>query len=593
MKKIITLFALVLFMHSVSADAQITSYPYVQTGDNISGWSVNQSVLLWYLGSAVKNPANVSNDFALVCNFYAHTSGVNGMVISPVFDFTSLSKPMLNFYLAHKTHTAQNDSLYLMISVDGGSTYTSVLYARAFNSTPSLSTLPPQVQQFNPSSPNHWRHETIDLTAYAGMNNVRIAFKGVSAFGNDLWVDNFIIANADQYCTNNVTVPAVYMCNSLVSIDMNTVGRPAPGITETEVINEENRVINQSSAINTMLPLYNENKIRENYTINHYSLENPSGGTLSVTEHSNQNPPSLSSPLIAPNSTATNAGGTITNPNVVYHDFWFTVSYTGNDRFGYANYDMAIDVTYFTNRSSLYIVKRADMTAPWVCINTVEVGDYLVANGLTTFCDFAIAGDSILQPLPVELASFTAAVNNRNVTLSWSTSSELNNSGFDIERSNDNQSWIKVGNVTGQGTSSSMNYYAFTDRGLNTGMYNYRLKQVDFNGNFEYFSLSTDVNIGIPLKYDLAQNYPNPFNPSTSINYDIPYDSKVTLKIFDISGKEVMTLVNEYQTAGYYTISFNSSSVTGGLSSGVYFYNITADGGGKNFRATKKMILVK
>ena len=589
MKKIITLLILVLFVFSVDLKAQITSYPYVQTGDNISGWSVNQSVLLWYLGSAGKNPANVSNDFALVCNFYAHTTGVNGMVISPVFDFTSLSKPMLNFYMAHKTHSTQNDSLYLLISVDGGSTYSSVLYSRAFNSTPSLSTLPPQVQQFNPSSPNHWRHETIDLSAYAGMNNIRIAFKGVSDFGNDLWVDNFIIANADQYCTNTVTAPAVYQCNSLVSIDMNTVGRPAPGITEQEIVNEENRIISQSSSLVSVLPAFNEKKIRENYTNNNYSLENPSGGTLSVTEHSNQNPPSLSTPLIAPNSTATNAGGTITNPNVVYHDFWFTVSYTGNDRFGYANYDIGIDVTYFTNRSSLYIVKRADMTAPWVCINTAEVGDYLVASGLTTFCDFAIAGDSILQPLPVELASFAATINNRNVTLNWSTSSELNNSGFDIERSNDSQSWIKVGNVTGQGTSTSMNYYTFTDRGLNTGLYNYRLKQTDFNGNFEYFNLSTDVNIGVPLKYDLAQNYPNPFNPSTIINYDIPYDSKVTIKVFDISGKEVMTLVNEYQTAGYYTISLNASK----LSSGVYFYNISADGSGNNFRATKKMILVK
>lgn len=593
MKKVITLFTLVLFVISADIKSQITSYPYVQTGDNISGWSVNQSVLLWYLGNSGKNPANVSNDFALVCNFYAHTSGVNGMVISPVFDFSSLTKPMLNFYLAHKSHVAENDSLYLLISTDGGSTYSSILYARAFNSTPSLSTLPPQVQQFNPSSPNHWRHETIDLTAYAGMNNVRFAFKGVSDYGNDLWVDNFIIANADQYCTNTVSSPGVYMCNAKTEVDMNTVGRPAPGNYETEINNEESRDIKNNTSIASLLPVYNGGKIREKYSVNQYSLENPSGGVLSVTEHSNQNPPSNSSPVIEINTTALNAGGTITNPNVIYHDYWFTVTYTGNDRFGYANYDISIDVTYFTNRSSLYIVKRADMTAPWVCLNTSEVGNNLVSSGLTTFSDFALAGDSILQPLPVELASFTATINHRNVTLNWATSSELNNSGFDIERSNDGHSWVKVGNVTGNGTSSNMNYYSFTDRGLNSGLYNYRLKQTDFNGNFEYFNLSSDVNIGVPLKFDLAQNYPNPFNPSTQINYDIPYDSKVTIKVFDISGKEVMTLVNEYQTAGYYTITLNASSVTGGLSSGVYFYNIYADGSGSNYRATKKMILIK
>jgi len=186
--------------------------------------------------------------------------------------------------------------------------------------------------------------------------------------------------------------------------------------------------------------------------------------------------------------------------------------------------------------------------------------------------------------LPVELASFTSTVSNRDVTLNWSTASELNNSGFEIERSSNNE-WTKVGNVNGNGTSSTVNNYSYTDRSLATGSYSYRLKQVDFNGNFEYFNLNNEVNIGTPSTYALSQNYPNPFNPSTTINFDLPTDGNVSLKLYDMSGKEVATLVNEVRSAGYYSVNFNASQLT----SGVYFYTISAD----NFTATKKMLLVK
>ncbi|MBK8552938.1 MAG: T9SS type A sorting domain-containing protein [Ignavibacteria bacterium] len=191
--------------------------------------------------------------------------------------------------------------------------------------------------------------------------------------------------------------------------------------------------------------------------------------------------------------------------------------------------------------------------------------------------------------LPVELASFTSAVNKRNVTLNWATASESNNSGFSIERSDvrgqTSTVWTKIGSVTGNGTTTTPQSYSYTDRNLASGNYNYRLKQTDFNGNFEYFNLSNEVVVGIPASYDLSQNYPNPFNPTTNINYEIPFDGKVSLKIFDMSGKEVASLVNEVKTAGYYTYNFNASS----LSSGVYFYSLSAN----NFTATKKMMLLK
>ncbi|MDQ3022046.1 MAG: T9SS type A sorting domain-containing protein [Bacteroidota bacterium] len=187
--------------------------------------------------------------------------------------------------------------------------------------------------------------------------------------------------------------------------------------------------------------------------------------------------------------------------------------------------------------------------------------------------------------LPVELSSFTSTIDIRDVTLNWTTASELNNAGFDVERSVVNGSWSRVGNVTGNGTSTSLNSYSYTDRNLASGKYNYRLKQIDLNGNFTYYDLSNEVNIGIPTKFDLSQNYPNPFNPTTKISYDIPFDAKVSIKLFDVSGREVATLVNSIQTAGYYTIDFNGSN----LASGVYFYRLTAN----DFVQSKRMMIVK
>jgi len=190
------------------------------------------------------------------------------------------------------------------------------------------------------------------------------------------------------------------------------------------------------------------------------------------------------------------------------------------------------------------------------------------------------------SPLPVELATFTSNNNGRDVNLLWKTVKEINNSGFDIERKSivDN-TWTKIGFVRGSGNTNNTVTYNYTDSKLNAGKYSYRLKQIDYNGNYEYFSLNNDVQVGVPVKFDLSQNYPNPFNPVTKIDYQLPGDSRVSIKLYDEVGKEVMTLVNDKQSAGYYTISLNASN----LSSGAYFYRITAG----SFVMTKKLMIVK
>ena len=192
-------------------------------------------------------------------------------------------------------------------------------------------------------------------------------------------------------------------------------------------------------------------------------------------------------------------------------------------------------------------------------------------------------------PLPVELASFTSNVNKNNVQLNWTTATETNNQGFDIERSVvGSEEWTKVGNVAGNGTTTQQKDYSYTDRAT-TGHYNYRLKQIDFNGSVNFHALAGEVIVGLPTAYAISQNYPNPFNPTTKIDFELPYDSKVSILLYDISGREVGKLVNEQLTAGYHNVQFNGSN----LSSGMYFYRINANGGSQNFVTTKKMVLIK
>ncbi|MFQ3598265.1 MAG: T9SS type A sorting domain-containing protein [Chloroherpetonaceae bacterium] len=185
--------------------------------------------------------------------------------------------------------------------------------------------------------------------------------------------------------------------------------------------------------------------------------------------------------------------------------------------------------------------------------------------------------------LPVELTSFNAQVLSNGVRLSWTTASEQNNAGFEVHRSNDQANWTVLGFVRGAGTTTEAQSYTFTDAQA-AGRVFYRLKQIDFDGQFEYSNV-IEVNAGLPKQFVLEQNYPNPFNPTTSVAYQLPTAGNVSLKVFDMLGKEVATLVNGRQEAGAYTINFNANQ----LSSGVYFYRLQAG----NFVQTRKMMLVK
>jgi hypothetical protein len=187
--------------------------------------------------------------------------------------------------------------------------------------------------------------------------------------------------------------------------------------------------------------------------------------------------------------------------------------------------------------------------------------------------------------VPVELASFSANVNENDVTLLWLTVTELNNSGFDIERAVVNGKWEPIGFVAGNGTTTEIHTYTFNDNDLPTGIYNYRIKQIDYDGTFEYFELEKAIEISPPNEILLLQNYPNPFNPSTTIEFVVAEKSNITLEVFNSIGEKVSNLVNEEKEAGSYRIDFDAT----GFTSGIYYYKLQAD----NFVQTRKMILLR
>jgi len=221
----------------------------------------------------------------------------------------------------------------------------------------------------------------------------------------------------------------------------------------------------------------------------------------------------------------------------------------------------------------------------------------LVIDGIRIATNWANA------PLPVELSSFSAFVIGSGVKLSWETETEVNNYGFEVLRQAHTSTslsvtgWEKIGFINGNGNSNSPKNYSFVDHNVNTGKYSYRLKQIDNDGQFDY-SKAIEVDLGAPKKFELSQNYPNPFNPTTKIRYTIPTTPSsshlvkgrsevgfVSLKVYDILGNEIVTLVNEEKPAGIYEVEFNST----GVASGIYFYKLQSG----SFVQTRKMLVLK
>ena len=258
-------------------------------------------------------------------------------------------------------------------------------------------------------------------------------------------------------------------------------------------------------------------------------------------------------------------------------DFYSIDPITGTNLSSFSNGYIAGQITFIAN-SLQYSIDSAKYSARSTGSNDGVFDSY------SGFGKIMIER-ALADALPVELAFFTGKLIGTRVELRWRTETELNNYGFYIERTTENSDWLVLGFVEGHGNSNSPKYYNFDDTDIRqSSNYYYRLKQIDNDGTFEYSDIVT-VTVGIPVLFALSQNYPNPFNPETRIDYTIPKQQNVSLRVYNMLGEMVQELLNEIKPPGSYSVTFDASN----LPSGIYIYRIQTE----SFAVNKKMTFLK
>ena len=390
-------------------------------------------------------------------------------------------------------------------------------------------------------------------------------------------------ASYDGPVANNISgvSPAILTVNSLKSekeaTDNSSVGT-VPGEQNTIQVNRLNTSADNVLSVTQVRRLANVN----------FTIAPTTAGTLIATwvnTPGGSNGLPLTEGLLTVNQTSNDGYWTLTAGDGLTGGT-FTGTFTGTSIAGIMDY------------TQLVLSNRADNSSPWL-LNGVHVtttgsnsAPVLSRTGLTTFGDFTVSGGE--TALPVELTSFTSALNGRDVVLNWKSKTELNLSKFVIERSVSEKSvWNVIGEVKAVGNSNSEKAYSFADKRISSGKFDYRLRIVNSDGSTYVYKNTVETTIGMPKEYTLNQNYPNPFNPSTKIEYSLPYDSHVTLELYSVTGERIAQVVNEMQKAGYYSKEVNLTKLN--LASGVYMYRISAVGTSQNanFVNVKKMVMLK
>ena len=239
------------------------------------------------------------------------------------------------------------------------------------------------------------------------------------------------------------------------------------------------------------------------------------------------------------------------------------------------------------NENLIYLSKYDGF---WSIFNIANTSTNELTGTVNSFSEFTGAD---LGATPVELSAFNVSVKKNSAQLTWKTVTEVNSSMFEVQRKSVNSDWTKVGEVRAAGNSNSPKEYSFIDRNIKAGKTIYQLKMIDADGSFNY-SNEIEVEIEMPKEYGISQNYPNPFNPTTRIDYQLPFDSKVRIELYGITGEKIATLIDQDQMAGYYTTEVDAGKMN--LASGPYIYRISAINqisDGKSYVQIKKLMLTK
>lgn len=493
--------------------------PYRIANDLItSGWNVVLNPSNMIQQDMVVHPNGTSTPGTLFFNNGA-TLG-RSLIQSPVLNINATTNPILNFHVAHAPNTlAIHDTLRVFISRNGGFTFDTV-YQKVSNSTaPRLGTVAPQGTLFIPSAANQWRLETILLNDYKNDTAIMIAFSSSSGGSNRVYVSNINITNADTIEQFPIMSAGIHTSGPLL-LNMSTMGAP--------------------------------------------------NGTLTISTYRTF-PVSAASPVFATNTSATVSSSGIFTPNNASNRHWI-ISYDG---IGTGNlpatveYTLNIDLTTIPgvfNPDSIYVMRRSDHRASWVPINTLVAGTTLQTGTQSGFGEIALGSLSSVNPLPVTLISFNAALVNNQAILSWQTSQEVNNYGFEILRSVNNGAFENIGFVKGAGHSNQLTQYTFVDEKV-MGTSCYMLKQLDFDGGSSLSNISC-VQLNSTGAISVS---PNPFNNSLHI---LSHKSgMLEISILDINGRECKRL-DDMVEAGE-SLLINTSD----LEKGIYLIQIKNEDG--------------
>ncbi len=544
---------------NVYVQTPITSFPYYEKFTSATAWTTAGTAN--WTDTTGTNPDGTADTLAKADFF---STGANNQMYyrSPLLNLPPLANvgggppALLHFFVAHQPFGSADDTLQVVVSTNGGATWSVLPYDKRTLGTLSLATVAAASGPYSPAATSDWRHETVNLNAYAGSLNISIAFLARSGFGDNCFIDNVSIVTPTDYIAPTVTVLGTVSPNNGITFNF-TAGAEFPGTLHSA-----------------------------RFT-----------GT----------PPTIASPPFATNDPTTGAqapDGSRFTPNVVSGDRWWTVTYSA-DAINRNTYSVSINliappaVPNILQQDKLYIVKRADKSGSWVALTTSLALGVLTASGLSGFSDFGIASRTEFNPLPIQLSSFAATVlSATSVRLNWTTASELNNYGFYVERRSGTQgafTEVPSSFIAGHGTTNEQRHYTFTDNTVpSAGSYQYRLRQVDLDGAINYtepISVTTsptavNENEQAPKEFALFQNYPNPFNPSTEIKFSVEKTGQTTLEVYNIIGQKVATLFNGVAEAGqYHRVTLNAAD----LASGMYMYRLQT--GEKT--SIRKMLLLR